>query len=105
MIRRREFITLVGGAATWPLAARAQQAAWPVIGLLHSASPEGFAPFLVAIREGLNEAGFVDGQNVRIEFRWGEGQYDRLPAMAQELVAQQVALIIAGGGDRPALAA
>jgi putative ABC transport system substrate-binding protein len=106
-MKRRDFITLLGGgvAATWPLAARAQQAALPVIGLLHSASPEGFAPFLVAIREGLNEAGFVDGQNVKIEFRWGEGQYDRLPAMAQELVAQQVALIIAGGGDRPALAA
>jgi ABC-type uncharacterized transport system substrate-binding protein len=77
----------------------------PVIGLLHSASPEAFAPFLAAFREGLNEAGFIDGQNVRIDFRWAEGQYDRLPAMAKEMVAQQVALIVAGGGDRPALAA
>ena len=104
-MNRREFISLLGSVTAWPLAARAQQAALPVIGLLHSASPEGFAPFLVAFREGLNEAGFVDEQNVRIEFRWGEGQYDRLPAMAQELVAQRVALIVAGGGDRPALAA
>jgi putative tryptophan/tyrosine transport system substrate-binding protein len=77
----------------------------PVIGLLHSASAEAFAPFLTALREGLSEAGFVDGQNVRIDFRWAEGHYDRLPAMAKELVGQQVALIVAGGGDRPALAA
>jgi putative ABC transport system substrate-binding protein len=105
VIRRREFITLLGGAmAAWPVAARAQQSV-PVIGLLHSASAEAFAPFLTALREGLSEAGFVDGQNVRIDFRWAEGHYDRLPAMAKELVGQQVALIVAGGGDRPALAA
>ena len=104
MIRRREFIPLLGGAAAWPLAARAQST-MPVIGLLHSASAEAFAPFLIALREGLSEAGFVDGQNVRIDFRWAEGHYDRLPAMAKELVGQQVALIVAGGGDRPALAA
>jgi putative tryptophan/tyrosine transport system substrate-binding protein len=103
-LRRREFITLLGGAAAWPVAARAQQATMPVIGLLHSASPEAFAPFLAALREGLSEAGFIDGQNVRIDLRWAEGQYDRLPAMAKELVDQQVALIVAGGGDRPALA-
>ena len=104
-MRRREFITLLGGAAiAWPLAAHAQQPV-PVIGLLHSASPEAFAPFLAALREGLSEAGFVDGQNVRIDFRWAEGHYDRLPEMAKELVGQQVALIVAGGGDRPALAA
>ena len=103
-MRRREVLTLLGGAAAaWPFAARAQQ--MPVIGLLHSASPEAFAPFLAALREGLSEAGFIDGQNVRIDLRWAEGQYDRLPAMAKELVGQQVALIIAGGGDRPALAA
>jgi putative tryptophan/tyrosine transport system substrate-binding protein len=103
-VYRRSFITLLGGAAAaWPFAARAQQ--MPVIGLLHSASPEAFAPFLAALREGLSEAGFIDGQNVRIDLRWAEGQYDRLPAMAKELVGQQVALIIAGGGDRPALAA
>jgi len=103
---RREFITLIGGAAAaWPLAAGAQQSAMPVIGLLHSASAGAFAPFLAALREGLGEAGYVDGQNVRIEFRWAEGQYDRLPAMAAELVDQKVTLIIAGGGDRPTLAA
>ena len=101
---RREFITLLGGAAAWPLAARGQQAV-PVIGLLHSASAEAFAPFLTALREGLSEVGFVDGQNVRIDFRWAEGHYDRLPVMANELVGQQVALIVAGGGDRPTLAA
>jgi putative ABC transport system substrate-binding protein len=103
-MKRREFI-IGGAAAACPLAARAQQPAMPVIGLLHSASPEAFAPFLVAFREGLSEAGFIDGQNVRIDFRWVEGQYDRLSAMAKELVGQQVALIVAGGGDRPALAA
>jgi putative tryptophan/tyrosine transport system substrate-binding protein len=104
-VRRRAFIAALAGAATWPLAARAQQPAMPVIGFLHSLSPEAFAPFLAAFREGLSEAGFIDGQNMRIDFRWAEGQYDRLPAMAKELVGQQVALIVAGGGDRPALAA
>jgi putative tryptophan/tyrosine transport system substrate-binding protein len=104
-VKRRELITLLGAAAAWPLAARAQQPAMPVIGFLHSLSPEVFAPFLAAFREGLSEAGFIDGQNMRIDFRWAEGQYDRLPAMAKELVGQQVALIVAGGGDRPALAA
>jgi putative tryptophan/tyrosine transport system substrate-binding protein len=104
-MKRREFITLLGGAAAWPLMARAQQPTMPVVGFLHSLSPEVFAPFLAAFREGLSEAGFIDGQNMRIDFRWAEGQYDRLPAMAKELVGQQVALIVAGGGDRPALAA
>src|ERR1700741_1778486 len=105
-MKRREFITLLGGAAaTWPLGASAQQATVPVVGFLHGLSPEVFAPFLAAFREGLSEAGFIDGQNMRIDFRWAEGQYDRLPAMAKELVGQQVALIVAGGGDRPALAA
>jgi len=104
-MRRREVVTWLGGAAlVWPVAARAQQSV-PVIGLLHSASPSAFAPFLAALREGLGEAGYVDGQNVRMEFRWAEGQYDRLSAMAAELVDQKVTLIIAGGGDPPALAA
>jgi putative ABC transport system substrate-binding protein len=102
---RREFISLLGGGvAAWPLAARAQQPA-PLIGLLHSASASAFAPFLVALREGLSEAGYIDGQNVRVEYRFAEGQYDQLPAMAAELVHLQVTLIIAGGGDRPTLAA
>jgi len=104
-MRRREFISLLGGAAAWPLAARAQQPPMPVIGLLHSLSAVPMYPFLAALREGLSEVGYVDGQNVRIESRWAEGQYDRLPALAAELVSQQVALIVAGGGDRPALAA
>src|SRR6516164_9027075 len=103
-LKRREFITLIGGAAAWPLVARAQQSV-PVIGFLHSASAGAFAPFLAALREGLGEAGYVDSQNVRIEVRWPEGQYDRLPAMAAELVDQKVALIIARGGERPTLAA
>jgi len=103
-MRRRGFIVLLGGAAAWPIAASAQQSV-PVIGVLHSASAGGFAPLLVTLREGLREAGYIDGQNVRIEYRFAEGQYDRLPEMAAELVSQQVVLIVAGGGDRPALAA
>jgi ABC-type uncharacterized transport system substrate-binding protein len=104
-LNRRGVIGLVGGATAWPLVARAQQTAMPVIGLLHSASAGAFAPFLAALREGLGEAGYVDGQNLRIEYRFAEGQYDQLPEMAAELVRKQVALIIAGGGDRPTLAA
>ena len=96
-IERREFITLVGSAAAWPLAARAQQAAMPVIGLLSPRAPGDDPQLLTAFGRGLKDAGFVEGQNVAIEYRWAEGHYDRLPALAADLVRRQVAGIVAGG--------
>src|SRR5881396_1991391 len=98
MIKRREFIIAVGGAAMWPLAARAQQPAMPVIGFLSSRSPGESAGVVAAFRQGLRETGFIEGRNLAIAFRWAEGRYDRLSGLAAELVDMPVALLFSAGG-------
>src|SRR6516162_7930176 len=99
-MRRREFIkTIFGSAAMWPLLARAQQPPMPVVGFMSGRSPDDSRHLLAAFHQGLGEAGFTEGKNVAIEYRWALGQYDRLPALAADLVMQRVAVLVAVGGD------
>src|SRR5262249_40468450 len=106
-VSRREFMTRLGGAAaasavSWPRAARAQQRGVPVIGFLHSQSAAPFSHMVAAFRRGLHDAGFLEGQNIAIEYRWAEGRYDRLPALASDLIRQGPAVLVATGGGAPA---
>jgi putative ABC transport system substrate-binding protein len=105
MMRRPDFITLLGAAAVWPLEARAQQPAMPVVGWMSGRSPEDSIHLFAAFRDGLRETGFVEGQNISIEYRWALGQYDRLPALASDLVRLGVTVLVGVGGDVSAIAA
>src|SRR5262245_37834993 len=105
MIRRRDLITMLGGAAAWPLAARAQQPTMPVVGWLGSTPAAAQAHFAATFRQGLAEEGYTDGRNVAIEYRWAEGEYDRLPALAADLVSRKVSVITTAGGTVTAVAA
>jgi putative ABC transport system substrate-binding protein len=104
-MRRREFIAMIGGAAMLPLAARAQQPAMPVIGFLNSQSAGPFSHMIAGFLRGLSESGFIEGQNIAIEYHWAEGQYERLPTLANELVRRGLAVLVATGGEPAALAA
>jgi putative ABC transport system substrate-binding protein len=105
-VKRRKFISLIGGAAAaWPLATHAQQPAMPVVGFLGTASPRPFAHLVAGFRRGLQETGFVEDRSVVIEYRWAEGHYDRVPALAADLVRRQVAVIVTVGGETSAAAA
>jgi putative ABC transport system substrate-binding protein len=104
-MKRREFIAALGGAAAWPLVASAQQSGMPVIGSPYSGTPETFSSFATEFYKGLKEGGYIEGQNVIIEYRWGLGQFERLPALAADLVDRRVAVIAANGGEPAAMAA
>src|SRR5262245_56952102 len=97
-LRRRDFITLVGGVVAWPCAARAQQPSMSVVGFLSGVSPDGYTERLRSFRQGLKDTGYVEGENVTIEYRWAENQFDRLPVLAADLVRRRVAVIATSGG-------
>src|SRR3981189_3641399 len=103
-MRRREFVSLFGAAAAWPIAARAQQAAMPVVGVLGAVSPDGYSERVRGLRQGLKDTGYVEGENVAIEYRWAENQFDRLPALAAELVRPRGAVIVTNGRSPSAVA-
>src|SRR5262249_32351249 len=98
-MRRREVITVIGSATTWPLAARAQQRDVPLIGFLNTQSAGSFSHLVEGFQQGLREAGFIEGQNIQIEYRWAEGRYERLPELANDLVHRGIAVLVATGGE------